>query len=80
LSDDAVQESEVYHSVISGEWVELEGSSESARRSKAAMQLDCDSSDIRRGYDHSGREADDETAVLAENLIREALRGDDDGR
>lgn len=67
----------VYHNVITGDWVEVEGSSEASRRSEAATRLGCDSSDIRRGYDHSDREAED--TVLAEGVLQDALGGEDGG-
>lgn len=67
----------VYHDVTTGEWAEVEGQSVRSRRVKAAERLGCDSSDLRRGYGHSNRVADDETAVVAEGVLQEALRGDD---
>jgi len=67
----------VYHDVTTGEWTEAEGQSVRSRRVKAAERLGCDSSDLRRGYGHTDRVADDETAVVAEGLLQDALRGDD---
>jgi len=75
--DNGSQTVVVYHDVTTGEWVEVEGHSESTRRVKASNRLGCHHSDVRRGYDHSDREADD-TAV-AEGVLQDALGEDSDG-
>jgi hypothetical protein len=63
-----------FRDVVSGEYCEAKTNSEAAARQIAAQSIGADPSDLRRIYDHSGREPEDTEA--AEQVLKDAL-GDD---
>lgn len=60
-----------FRDVVSGEYCQAKTNSEAAARQIAAQSIGADPSDLRRIYDHSGREpeeTDDAKAVLRDAL------------
>lgn len=66
-----------FRDVVSGEYCQAKTNSEAAARQVAAQSIGADPSDLRRIYDHSGREAEDTDFAAA--VLDEALEEGYDG-
>lgn len=66
-----------FRDVVSGQYAQARTDSEAAARQMAAQKIGADPSDLRRIYDHSGREAEDTEFAAA--ILDEALEEENDG-
>jgi hypothetical protein len=69
-STDGIEQFE-FRDVVSGEYCEAKTDSESVARQLAAQSIGADASDLRRIYDHSGREPED--TEEADRILEKAL-------